>query len=85
MILVIRHIRAWTIAMLLNLENEIEKTKLKGKNVDELLAKRFRQANTPFNELSKDIMIIYLTSIIKVTQENSDDILGTTLIDLLKN
>ena len=76
--------------MLLNLENEIEKTKLKGKNVDELLAKRFRQANTPFNELSKDekekdIMIIYLTSIIKVTQEISDDILGTTLIDLLKN
>ena len=76
--------------MLLNLENEIEKTKLKGKNVDELLAKRFRQANTQFNELSKDekekdIMIIYLTSIIKVTQEISDDILGTTLIDLLKN
>ena len=75
--------------MLLNLENEIEKTRVKGKSVEDLLAKRFKQATTQFHELSKDeqekdMMIVYLTSVIKVTQDISDDTLASTVIELIK-
>lgn len=75
--------------MLLNLENEIEKTRVKGKSVEDLLAKRFKQATTQFHKLSKDeqekdMMIVYLTSVIKVTQDISDDTLASTVIELIK-